>query len=108
MNQPDVIKAKIIRQLEFAVTFADGLTGAVKILPSHLYGVFEKLKAPDFFSQLSVTEGFVAWPDERSGTRHHVSSHQAKWRVGVGMMELTLSRTKQEIAGYLKELGYAA
>lgn len=60
----DVIEAKIIRHLEFVVTFADGLTGAVKIMPSHLYGVFEKLKDPDFFSQISVTEGFVAWPDE--------------------------------------------
>lgn len=60
----DVIEAKIIRHLEFAVTFADGLTGAVKILPSHLYGVFEKLKDPVFFNQLTVTEGFIAWPDE--------------------------------------------
>ena len=60
----DVIEAKIIRHLEFAVTFADGLSGAVKILPSHLYGVFEQLKDPTFFNQLTVTEGFVAWPDE--------------------------------------------
>lgn len=60
----DVIEAKIIRHLEFAVTFADGLTGAVNILPSHLYGLFEKLKEPDFFSQLTITDGFIAWPDE--------------------------------------------
>lgn len=60
----DVKEAKIIRHLEFAVTFADGLSGAVKIMPSHLYGVFEQLKDPAFFNQLTVTEGFIAWPDE--------------------------------------------
>jgi hypothetical protein len=64
MNQPPVIEANTIHHQEFAVTFADGLTGAVKILPSHLYGVFEKLKDPVFFHQLTVTEGFIAWPDE--------------------------------------------
>lgn len=60
----DVIEAKITRYLEFAVCFSDGLTGNVKILPSHLYGVFEKLKDPDFFNQLMVTDGFLSWPDE--------------------------------------------
>jgi hypothetical protein len=39
----DVISATIINHLEFSVTFADGLTGRVKMLPSHPYGVFERL-----------------------------------------------------------------
>jgi hypothetical protein len=26
--------------------------------------VFEKLKNPDFFNQLKVTDGFVSWSDE--------------------------------------------
>lgn len=60
----DVIDAKITRHLEFFVTFSDGLSGMVKILPTHLYGVFEKLKDPDFFNRLKVTDGFVSWPDE--------------------------------------------
>ena len=60
----DVIDAKIIRHLELMVTFADGLSGAVKILPSHLYGVFERLKDPAFFNRLEITDGFVVWPDE--------------------------------------------
>ena len=60
----DVIEAHITRHLEFTVTFADGLTGTVKLLPSHCYGVFELLKDPDFFNQLTVSEGFVSWPDE--------------------------------------------
>lgn len=60
----DVIDAKVTRHLEFFVTFSDGLSGVVKILPTHLYGVFEKLKDPDFFNRLEVTDGFVSWPDE--------------------------------------------
>lgn len=60
----DVISATIIQHLEFSVTFADGLTGRVKMLPSHLFGVFERLKDPSFFSQMKVTDGFVSWPGE--------------------------------------------
>ena len=60
----DVIDAKIIRHLEFMVTFADGLSGAVRILPSHLYGVFERLKDPTFFDRMEITAGFVVWPDK--------------------------------------------
>lgn len=60
----NIIDAKITKHLEFVVTFADGLSGAVKILPSHLYGVFEKLKDPDFFDQLDFADGFATWPGE--------------------------------------------
>lgn len=60
----DVVSAGVIDHLEFAVTFADGLTGKVRMLPSHLFGVFEKLKDPVVFNQLQVTDGFVSWPGE--------------------------------------------
>lgn len=60
----DVISATIVKHLEFTVTFADGLSGRVRMLPSHLYGVFEKLKDPAFFNKLQVTNGFVSWPGE--------------------------------------------
>jgi Protein of unknown function (DUF2442) len=60
----DVISATIVDHLEFTVTFADGLTGRVRMLPSHLFGVFEKLKDSAVFNQLQVSNGFVSWPDE--------------------------------------------
>jgi hypothetical protein len=60
----DVVSAEVVRHLEFTVTFADGLTGKVKLLPSHLYGVFEKLKDPEAFNRLRVCDGFVSWPDD--------------------------------------------
>lgn len=60
----DVVKVEILNYLEFSVTFADGLSGTVRLLPSHLYGVFEKLKDPEFFRRIQVTDGFVSWPGE--------------------------------------------
>jgi len=60
----DVVDVTILGYLEFAVTFADGLSGRVRLLPSHLYGVFEKLKDREFFNSIQVTEGFVSWPGE--------------------------------------------
>lgn len=60
----DVIEARVTGELCFAVRFSDGLSGNVRFLPSYLYGVFEKLKNPDFFNQLQVTDGFVSWGDE--------------------------------------------
>ncbi|MEI7994492.1 MAG: DUF2442 domain-containing protein [Methylococcaceae bacterium] len=60
----DVIEARVIGTLAFEVRFSDGLSGNVRFLPSYLYGVFEKLRNPDFFNQLKVTDGFVSWADE--------------------------------------------
>lgn len=60
----DVVDAKVICHLECIVTFADGLTGRVRMLPSHLRGVFEKLKEPAMFNQLRVVDGFVSWPGD--------------------------------------------
>jgi hypothetical protein len=60
----DIVAAQITNYLEFVVTFADGLSGRVRILPSHLYGVFESLKDPHVFNQLRVEHGFVSWPGD--------------------------------------------
>ena len=60
----DVVSVNIIKHLEFNVTFSDGLSGRVRMLPSHLFGVFARLKDPGFFNQFQVTNGFVSWPDE--------------------------------------------
>lgn len=60
----DVVEAEVIGDLELAVRFVDGLTGRVKFEPSHLYGVFDRLRDPAFFSNIDVSEGYVRWsPD---------------------------------------------
>jgi hypothetical protein len=60
----DVVEVQVIGELALRVRFVDGLTGVVKFLPSCLYGVFEKLKNPNFFNQVTVSEGFIAWGDD--------------------------------------------
>ncbi len=64
MPYPDVVDARVTGALEFSVRFADGVEGRVRLCRSHLFGVFERLKDPEVFNRLAVTEGFVSWPDE--------------------------------------------
>lgn len=40
----DVVEVKPVGDLDLEVRFADGLTGRVRFLPSHLTGVFAPLK----------------------------------------------------------------
>jgi hypothetical protein len=61
---PDVTSVKVIEHLNLRVEFADGLVGTVRFEPSHLSGVFEALRDPDFFSQVTVSHGTVTWPGE--------------------------------------------
>ena len=79
----DVIEAQIIGDLSFKVRFADGLTGNVQFLPSYLYGVFEKLKNPDFFKQIKVTDGFVSWGDDEidlaTDSMYQAISEKGEW-----------------------------
>lgn len=78
----DVIEARVIGTLAFEVRFSDGLSGNVRFLPSYLYGVFEKLRNPDFFNQLKVTDGFVSWADEidlAPDSMHRAISQTGEW-----------------------------
>lgn len=59
-----IVEATLLEHLAFMVKFADGVTGKVRISPSHLYGVFECLKDPEVFAQLSIENGYVSWPGE--------------------------------------------
>ena len=50
--------------LTLAVRFFDGTEGTVRFEASHLRGVLEALKDPQFFSQAKVEGGVVTWPGE--------------------------------------------
>ncbi len=60
----DVVEVKPVGDLELEVRFADGLTGRVRFLPSHLTGVFAPLKERKFFARAFVDHGAVAWPGD--------------------------------------------
>jgi hypothetical protein len=61
---PPVVAVATVEDLTLLVEFADGVKGTVKFLPSHLTGVFERLKEPQFFAQVTVDHGAVTWPGE--------------------------------------------
>lgn len=58
----DVIELKIGDNWNMQVRFADGTQGSVKFEQSHLYGVFESLKDPNFFTRAYLDSGVVTWP----------------------------------------------
>jgi hypothetical protein len=59
-----VVSVNVLDHLRLAVRFRDGLTGEVILKDSHLRGVFEALRDPALFAQVSCQEGFVEWPGE--------------------------------------------
>jgi hypothetical protein len=60
----NVVSVQPISPLVLAVRFEDGTEGRVRFESSHLSGVFEALKAPEVFRQVSVEDGAVTWPGE--------------------------------------------
>jgi hypothetical protein len=46
------------------VAFSDGTRGRVQFESSHLTGVFSALKNPEFFKQVFIQGGAVAWPTD--------------------------------------------
>ena len=60
----DVVEVKPLENLRLFVRFADGLAGEVRFKTEHLTGVFEPLKNQDFFKQVYLDHGAVAWPGQ--------------------------------------------
>lgn len=60
----DVVEVTPLEHLKLRVRFADGVSGVVSFMPSHLYGVFESLKDPAMFARAGCEHGFVSWPGE--------------------------------------------
>ena len=81
----DVVEAKVVRHLELSVTFSVGLIGKVKLLPSHLYGVFQPLKDEAVFRQIDFKNGFVSWPGEidlAPDAMYHAIKQNGEWVLG--------------------------
>lgn len=60
----DVKSVQPLEYLLLKVSFIDGMTGMVRFLPEHLYGVFDALKDPSVFNQVYVDNGIVTWPGD--------------------------------------------
>lgn len=78
----DVVEVISEAHLTLSVRFADGLSGKVRFLPSHLMGVFAPLKQADFFKQVFVNDGVVTWPgdiDLAPDAMHDEIEHHGEW-----------------------------
>ena len=60
----DVVSVHPVGPLTLFVEFEDGVKGEVRFEESHLRGVFEKLRDPEFFNQVGIQHGAVSWPNE--------------------------------------------
>ncbi len=61
---PPVTAVTANDRLTLHVVFADGISGEVRFMPSHLTGVFAPLLNSTFFAQARVEHGAVTWPGE--------------------------------------------
>jgi hypothetical protein len=60
----EVTDVTVAGPLTLQVTFVDGTTGTVRFEASHLTGIFEPLRDPEFFEKVHVDDGAVTWPGE--------------------------------------------
>jgi len=82
MVEYDVVEVKALEDLSLRVRFADGVSGVVRLMPTHLYGVFEPLKDPAVFAQVRCDNGFVSWPgdiDLAPDAMHQAIREKGEW-----------------------------
>ncbi len=59
----DVVDISPIATREWAVRFADGLSGTIRMDLSFCTGVFESLRSDDMVKQAMIEAGVVSWPN---------------------------------------------
>ncbi|MCB9740048.1 MAG: DUF2442 domain-containing protein [Deltaproteobacteria bacterium] len=82
---PHVVEVQVVEQGLLHVRFADGTAGDVVMSPSHMTGVFEKLRDPSAFAQACVVDGFVTWPGELDlapDAMYAAIAAEGCWRLG--------------------------
>ena len=60
----DVVEVRAEPGLCLFVRFKDGLSGRVRLREEDLTGVLAPLRNPEFFAQVFIDCGAVAWPGE--------------------------------------------
>jgi len=63
---PDIVEASIVRHGVLELTFADGLSGTVDVLPRMWGPVFEAARTREGFAQVRVDpeSGTITWPGD--------------------------------------------
>ncbi len=60
----DVVEVKPEPDYRLFVRFRDGLNGRVQLRPEELTGVLARLRDAEFFQEVFIDCGAVAWPGE--------------------------------------------
>ena len=60
----DVVEVKAEPGFCLRVRFADGLCGRIRVAPEEMQGVLTPLRDPDYFNQVFLDHGAVAWPGD--------------------------------------------
>ena len=63
---PDITAVSVVRHGVLHLTFADGLSGEVDVLPRMWGPVFQQARTPEGFVKVAVDEetGTIAWPGD--------------------------------------------
>lgn len=62
---PRVVSVKPLPEFKLALTFANGEHGTYDCRPLLDFGVFQELRAPNYFRQVKASFGTIAWPHEQ-------------------------------------------
>jgi len=60
---PDITEVEIKEDYNLLITFKDGLTKKVNILPFIRNGVSSSLKDYGFFRKVKIENGYLTWPN---------------------------------------------
>lgn len=60
---PRVVTVEVLPPYALRVAFDDGLVRDVELEPDLRGPMFEPLRDPDYFAQVFIDEGTVAWPN---------------------------------------------
>ena len=60
----DIVEVAAKPDYALFVRFKDGLEGSIRLRPEQLTGALEPLRDANFFKQVFIDDGAVAWPGE--------------------------------------------
>ena len=78
----DVVEVKPEQGYRLFVRFQDGLNGYVSLHKEELTGVLAPLNDPDFFEQVFIDNGAIAWPGEIDLAPDAMHAEVARQRSG--------------------------
>lgn len=61
MNIPRVTNVEVLSNYSLKITFNDAVQKTIDMLPFIKNGVSSKLKDPEYFKKVMITDGYIHW-----------------------------------------------